>query len=130
MSIQSRVPPALGWLPEDKRRAYPVRAGVNWDAVRVPLGRGDDVLRLLGERCGAVIEDSWSAQLYVLIAPGSADGWKVSELRGIQIIGANAFVTVPGLLCVGNPHWRVRPTDVEDWLTDTEQLRDALRSPA
>jgi hypothetical protein len=115
---------ALPWLPGDRRNSKLTAAGEHWDAVRVPRVWGDPVAQRLGSANGAIISD-WEA-LYWLIPTGGADRWDIPLGRGVRICGSGTWVSVPGLLCVGIPHWRILPTDVPDHLTSAALLYRAL----
>jgi hypothetical protein len=116
----------LDWLPITNTRVQAVRCGHVWDAVCVPASCGEVVLRLLGDRSGALIEDLWARLMYWLVRPGTADAWP--DWPEVQLLGEACWLTVPGLLCDGSLHWRIRPDRVEDHLTDPDLLRQAVAS--
>jgi hypothetical protein len=114
----------LPWLPPDARNSRLVRAGEYWDAIRVPRAEGEQVAKLLGDDNGAIISDGYV--LYWLILPGAAAAWDIPLGRGVFVRGTGTWVGVPGLLCVGIPHWRILPTQVDDYLTSAGLLHRAL----
>lgn len=101
-----------------------LRAGIHWDAVRVKAPLGDAVLARLGERTGAVIEDTWGRAMYWLVPAGTAATWRVP---GSQALGSACWVTVPGPVADGGLHWRV-PIAGNGLLTAPGPLRDALEA--
>lgn len=113
------------WLPNG-RDIEAIRAGVHWDAVRVATPLGDTVLDHLGERTGAVIEDTWGRVLYWLLPAGSAATWSVP---GSQALGSACWVTVPGPTADVGLRWRV-PGVPNGILTGPRLLRDALETVA
>ncbi|WP_186318939.1 hypothetical protein [Streptomyces sp. SAJ15] len=98
-------------------------AGLTWDAVRVSLDSADDVLKQLGDKSGAVIEDPREACLYWLVAPGAAEGWTLPH----PVLQQGAFVPVPPAPRTEGPavHWRVPPGPGRG-LTDALRLHTAL----
>jgi hypothetical protein len=99
-------------------------AGVDWDAIRVPRTLGMDVLRILGVRSGAVIEDPCGSALYWFVSKGTATAWDVPETRPL---GVTHHLVVPSRHRVRKPgpHWLICPTDGR-LLTDVRDLRTAV----
>jgi hypothetical protein len=114
----------MPWLPGYRRNSSLTAAGVHWDAVRVPRIWGEPVAVKLGANNGAIISDG--ALLYWLIPTGGANSWELPLGRDVRICGRGTWVGVPGLLCVGIPHWRILPTDVDDYRTSPGLLYRAL----
>ncbi len=114
-------PPA--WLPTG-RDIEAIRAGVHWDAIRVRTPLGDAVLEHLGDRTGAVIEDTWGHALYWLVPAGTSTDWNVPES---QALGVACWVTVPGPASDGGLRWRV-PKTARGMLTGPRLLRAALEA--
>ncbi|WP_037866231.1 hypothetical protein [Streptomyces sp. NRRL S-1868] len=104
-------------------------AGQWWDAVRVPIYLGKDVLRRLGSTSGAVIRDPYGCRLYWLIKPGSAREWTFPEFAAVQVLSTASWVTVPPRtrLRPPGPHWAV-PCCPGATLTSTGQLHEALHA--
>lgn len=109
------------WLPDDKNVAA-LRAGIHWDAVRVPAGLADQVLAVLGDRTGAVIEDRWSRAVCWLVPAGTADTWTAPHSVAL---GAACWVTVPGPRADTGHRW-LRPVTHHGVLTGPRLLADAL----
>ncbi|MFI7413120.1 hypothetical protein ACIBU0_31050 [Streptomyces sp. NPDC049627] len=109
-SVEVRMVPAGGW----------------WDAVRVPLGPGNDVLRHLGDETGAVIRDGFGGRLYWLVPPGSAADWNLPQVR---VLGRGSHVAIPPLHRVSTPGlcWQIPPSRDHEW-TNTPRLHAALRT--
>lgn len=112
-------------------------AGVTWDAVRVPKRIAVSTLRVLGERTGAVIEDSYGAVWYWLIEPGAAGSCELNHQ--VKVLGQTCYVAVPAVLrTVGPGVWWVLPPDPgvregrspRPALTDLHVLRIALATAA
>ncbi|KAB8167073.1 hypothetical protein FH609_011775 [Streptomyces sp. 3MP-14] len=110
------APPA--WMPSALQGATVLPAGVHWDAVRLPLGRGMPVVDVLPTT--PVIRNQATmpaGSLAWLIPVGSADTWpdlrQVDVLRGTR---AGRRLTVPAATEVwtrwdGGPatSWRIPP---------------------
>lgn len=105
----TRTPNLAEWLPAGRVVAMRA-AGQWWDAVRVPRHIGENVLTVLGDTSGAVIEDPAGAVLYWLVPPGAASGWVLPQLCGVQIQGDTAHLAVPGPQRTAGPHWRIPPS--------------------
>lgn len=100
-------------------------AGYTWDAIRAPLAVGDEALRILGHRSGAMLADPAARYMYWFVAPGTAAGW---ALVGTTALGRGVSVVVPGERKTGppGPHWRVCAGDGE-LLTQADALLAALQ---
>ncbi|MFG2500023.1 hypothetical protein ACGFSB_17655 [Streptomyces sp. NPDC048441] len=109
------------WLPLGNT-IETVPAGVFWNAVRVPADVGEKVLRVLGEFTGAVIEDRSAQTLYWLVPPRAAREW---GLPGVEILGIDAWVGVPGPSVEYRCRWRISVDDAGP-LTEPDALRTAL----
>ncbi|MGY0060883.1 hypothetical protein ACWY4P_30790 [Streptomyces sp. LZ34] len=116
------------WTPPSGRDAQLQAAGKWWDVVRVPRFIGKQVLDLLDEPTGAVIENPFDGVLCWLIAPGAATAWDMSRLPSIEVWGATAYIEVPSVDCRKGPgvHWRVPPRDQH--LTDPGALLATLQT--
>lgn len=111
---------AAGWKPPTEIETQ--RAGVHWDAIRIREPLATSVLAALGNRTGAVIEDTLGGPTwYWLVPAGTADTWDVA---GSDALGAACWVTVPGPQTRGRIRWRVPPTAT--LLTGPRLLTDAL----
>lgn len=101
-------------------------AGFAWDAIRVPREIGTKALKILGNRSGAVIEDSSELVLYWFVTKGSAAGWDVPQTRPL---GTGQYLVVPPPHRVGGPgpHWQIRPTDGR-LITEVGALRTAVET--
>ncbi|WFB09469.1 hypothetical protein LRS74_22300 [Streptomyces sp. LX-29] len=99
-------------------------AGRWWDAVKVPSLIGQRALALLGGNSGPVIEDTYGAVWYWLVAPGVAGDWTIQ-----RVLSLGAYVAVPPVERTygPGPHWRVVPAR-EGRLTDAGRLHSALRT--
>lgn len=109
------------WLPRD-RDVEALRAGVHWDAVRVPATLAADVLERLGDRTGAVIEDRWSGTVCWLVPAGTADTWNGPHSIAL---GAACWVTVPGPRADTGHRW-LRSITTHSVLTGPRLLAEAL----
>lgn len=112
------------WLPPDARNSALIPAGQWWDAIRVPKPWGEPVAERLANHNGAIVAD-WDS-LYWLIPTGAANQWDIPLGRGVRICGSGVWVGIPGLQCRGIPHWRISPTDVDDYRTSAALLYRAL----
>ncbi|MEV6130784.1 hypothetical protein AB0M05_28810 [Streptomyces violaceusniger] len=101
------------------------KVGLDWDAVRAPVEIGERALALLGDATGAVIADY--AQMYWLIAAGSAQHWR--RLPQVQALSEApiSYIGIPPISRTTGPtlHWRV-PLGPDCYLTDNPLLRGAL----
>jgi hypothetical protein len=105
---------------------YQIRAaGHGWDAVRVPAARARSVLLALGDRSGAVIEDSREPALYWFVASGTTAGW---DVPGTRPLGLDQHLVVPDRCRRQGPGpwWRI-PPGASALLTDADALLKALR---
>ncbi len=109
------------WLPVGRDIATQ-RAGIHWDAVRIGSALGETILRLLGDRTGAVIEDTWGRTMYWLVPAGTAAAW---DVPGSVALGIACWVTVPGP-AAEEIRWRVPTTAQGGVLTGPRLLADAL----
>lgn len=124
MSADASVRRLPDWVPMD-RNVEAVRAGIDWDAIRVKQPLGDTVLERLGTRTGAVIEDPWGKALYWLVRKGTAATW---DAPGSRALGVACWVTVPGPLAGdAGPYWRV-PIVTNGVCTEPRALREALEA--
>ncbi len=116
---------ALTWAPPHGDNVEMVEVGQHWDAVRAPVAIGERALELLGAATGAVIADY--AQMYWLLAPGSAQYWR--RLPKVQALSAapTSYLGVPPVGHTAGPvlHWHV-PLGPDRYLTDGSLLRGAL----
>ncbi|MFE1958908.1 DUF6415 family natural product biosynthesis protein [Streptomyces sp. NPDC059479] len=115
------------WAPPAGTAVVLVAAGRYWDAVRVRTDVGERVIKRLGNNSGAVIQDSYGAALYWLVAPGTADAWDLPSEQVVPL-GAATFVAVPPAHFTDTSRrirWAV-PLTAERYLTDAELLHDAL----
>ncbi|WFB09513.1 hypothetical protein LRS74_22525 [Streptomyces sp. LX-29] len=114
------------WRPPNGPDIEPQPAGIWWDAVKVPTAIAQRTLTLLGGDSGAVIEDSYGAVWYWLVAPGAAGDWTVQ-----RVLGKGAYVAVPpqDRRYGPGPHWRVAPTH-DGYLTEPGRLHAALLAAA
>ncbi|WP_065962437.1 hypothetical protein [Streptomyces sparsogenes] len=120
-------PTPAPWTPPRGNDVEVVEVGHYWDAVRAPKAIGERTLELLGKQGGAAIADYCT--MYWLISPGSAYYWQ--SIRQVQVL----TTTTAELTFMGMPpghwrsgpglHWRI-PVGPNRYLTDTEQLRQAL----
>jgi hypothetical protein len=98
------------------------RAGVDWDAVRVPHVLALDTLDILGPRSGAVIDDGHV--LYWFLPRGAANDWQVDGTH--PLVRGGSLTVPPARRTQGpGPYWRICPGD-SDWLTDPAALRAAI----
>lgn len=106
--------------------AQAMRAGLMWDAVRVPRWLAVPALARLGDRSGAVIEDTWGPVWYWLIPPGSGHGWRHGH--GIEVLGATCWVVVPPVSRTAGAgvRWMLPPVSGRAVLTAADVLRAAL----
>ncbi|MFI2636261.1 hypothetical protein ACH5A2_38750 [Streptomyces collinus] len=115
------------WMQPGSVEVRAVAAGGWWDAVRVPLDLGIDVLRHLGDETGAVIRDGgFGGRLYWLVPPGSAADWNLPQVR---VLGRGSHVVIPPLHRVLSPGlcWQIPPSRDREW-TNTHRLHSALRT--
>ena len=115
------------WKPPTNTGVEAVRAGQWWDAVRMASDLGTPVLELLGDRSGAVIEDTNSRLMYWLVRPGANAGrWPHRQVQVLTETPAMlSYVGVPGTARSGpGPCWRVPPDGA--YLTDTVELEAAV----
>jgi hypothetical protein len=108
------------WQPPSEIETQ--RAGVYWDAVRIEWPLAEKVLRTLGRRTGAVIEDRWAHVWYWLVPPGTADTW---DVPGSLALGVACWVTVPCSTKSDRIVWRV-PPNTHPVLTGPRLLAEAL----
>lgn len=103
-------------------------AGHGWDAVRVHAPMARTVLLALGDRSGAVIEDSREPALYWFVAAGATAGW---DVPGTRPLGLHQHLVVPDSRRRQGPGpwWRFRP-EGGALLTDAGALLQALRMAA
>lgn len=121
------VAPGSFDLPEGPE-VQAMRAGVSWDAVRVPKWLAVPALDRVGDRSGAVIEDRWGPVWYWLIPPGSGHDWQHGH--GIEVLGATCWVVVPPARRTSGAgvRWLLPPASGRALLTDADVLRVALAS--
>jgi hypothetical protein len=83
-------------------------------------------MAILGTRCGAVIEDPFTAAgvVYYFVPAGTAASWEVENTRPL---GAGAAVMIPPDRRTEGPgpHWRICPGE-DGWFTDPAALRAAI----
>ncbi|MDI5965691.1 hypothetical protein [Streptantibioticus silvisoli] len=113
------------WLP-DGRDMEAIRAGIDWDAIRVPAAVAQQVLEILGERTGACIEDVWGETVYWLVPAGTAVDWTAPAS---QALGVACWVTIPGPSADGGQRW-LRSIRKHGVLTGPRLLAEALASCA
>lgn len=77
------------WLPAEG--APLVRCGVYFDAVRVPRRLGEDVLAVLGEHSGPVIESYPDLRLVWLVPPGTL----CSRPPAYHVYGEGCRIEIP-----------------------------------
>ncbi|REK90416.1 hypothetical protein DY245_10430 [Streptomyces inhibens] len=102
----------------------PHAAGINWDAVRVEHSVGHPAARILGPRCGAVVNDPRERALYWFVPAGAVNGWSHAGTRALSR-GDVVVIPAPRRICGPGPHWQVCP-GVSDWITAPEALVAAL----
>ena len=97
-----------------------MRAGVAWDAVRVPRWLAAPALDRPGDRWGPV----W----YWLIPPGSGHDWQLGH--GIEVLSATRWVVVPPARRTSGAgvRWLLPPVSGRAVLTEAGVLRVALAS--
>ncbi|MET9425822.1 hypothetical protein ABZY06_34920 [Streptomyces sp. NPDC006540] len=109
-----------------------VACGRDWDAVAVqPLGLGLEALDRMGlgpDRGYPVLADlAVRNELYVLVAPGTAEG--AEELPGVRLLGPGRQLLVPatghGTPCA---HWISAPRASSPLLARGDQLVGQLRA--
>lgn len=112
----TRLPSTTGWSLQD--------AGTEWDAIRVPRSVGASAVAILGQRCGAVVEDPTVGAVYFFTPVGTAEGWTVDTTRAL---GVGSAVTIPPRRRTEGPgvFWRMCPGE-DRWLTDPAALAAAL----
>lgn len=112
----TRLPTAAGCTLQD--------AGQDWDVIRVQRAVGLAAMGILGQRCGAVVEDSSAAALYFFTPVGTAATWEVENTRPL---GRGATVTIPPARRVAGPgvYWRMCPGEGR-WTTDPRALQAAV----
>ena len=122
-------------LPE--QAIGPMNANEHWNAVAV-ADWGRHVLDALGDRTGAVFEDTVLRHLTWIIPPGAADTWPVApplketlwDALRITLYQAGDDITVPGLTGPrGGDRWIHPPTE-DRLFTDADALRLAVESVA
>ncbi|MFE1956767.1 DUF6415 family natural product biosynthesis protein [Streptomyces sp. NPDC059479] len=115
------------WAPPTGTTVELVAAGRYWDAVRVRTDVGERVIKRLGGNSGAVIQDSYGAALYWLVAPGTTDAWDLPAEQVVPL-GVATFLAVPPAHFTDTSRrirWAV-PLTAERYLTHAELLHDAL----
>ncbi|MGP3947220.1 hypothetical protein [Streptomyces sp. 7N604] len=75
----------------------------------MPTIWGNCVLRQLGQKTGAVVDDQLSHRLYWLIPVDGAAGWQVPAAHDIEILGDGYQLLVPGTLRDHLLKWLVPP---------------------
>ncbi|WP_236076426.1 hypothetical protein [Streptomyces coffeae] len=126
------TPKALPWKPPPfATDVEPLQVGKHWDAVRAHQPVGERALALLGDACGAVIQDTYGT-LYWLIAKGSARGsWHLRQVRVLTERSRESnYLGVPPITWTepttkARTHWRV-PLAPGRYLTEAERLWEAL----
>lgn len=103
-----------------------MRAGLTWDAVRVPRWVAAPTLAALADKSGAVIEDTWGAVWYWLIRPGAGAGW--GHGHGVYVLGTACWLAVPPVTRTegAGVHWLIPPVSGRAALTDAPLLNVAL----
>jgi hypothetical protein len=81
-------------------------------------------MAILGQRCGAVVEDPNGLVLYFFVSVGTAAEWDVTNTRAFS---AGATITIPPARRMAGPgvHWRMCPGD-DGWITNASALRAAI----
>jgi hypothetical protein len=81
-------------------------------------------MRILGQRCGAVVEDTAGAVLYFFTPVGTAAEWDVENTCAL---GRGTTITIPPARRTEGPgpHWRMCPGDGR-WITDPRALQAAI----
>ncbi|MDJ1134430.1 hypothetical protein [Streptomyces iconiensis] len=100
--MQPTAPSPSTWQTPWGPVAVAVPAGVHWDAVRVADGYGDEVVRRLGDACGAVIGDARGGVLYWLVATSGGTDWAASPARA-EVRHLSVACWVPGTGRTGPP---------------------------
>ncbi|WP_336923243.1 hypothetical protein [Streptomyces sp. JWR5-1] len=113
------------WAPPPGPRPEYQRAGLWWDAVRVPAPLAHAVLGALDGRSGAVIEDSVDQLCTWLIPPGASALWP--RLDGVAVLsrGSTAILVPPAGQRWGTLRWLTLPDPGGPW-TDPDVLEQAL----
>ncbi|MBW1600925.1 hypothetical protein JJV70_02165 [Streptomyces sp. JJ66] len=116
------IPP---WAPPPGPTIEYQRAGVWWDAVRVPAALAPAVFDALDGRSGAVIEDTPGRLLTWFVQPGATAGWP--RLDRVGVLGRDGIaIPVPPAGCRwGELRWLVLPGSEGPW-TDAAVLEQAL----
>ncbi|WP_405776845.1 hypothetical protein [Streptomyces sp. NBC_00859] len=92
--------------------------------ILVPRGVGLGAMAILGDRCGAVLEDGEGLRLYWFVAKDTAEDWNVGSTRCVRSADLPP-VPPPNLTAGPGPRWRMCPGD-NRWLTNTAALKAAL----
>ena len=108
--------------PTTQRRLKLVRAGDRWDAIRVAVWVGNQVIALLGAACGCVVSDG--KHMWFFVEPG--EGGELA-MPGVTVLDASARVDVlipaDHIRSLPGPHWA--RTAVRN-NTNSNRLRAAL----
>jgi hypothetical protein len=108
--------------PTRQRRLKLVRAGGQWDAIRVPVWVGHQVIALLAAACGCVVSDG--THMWFFVEPG--EGWEL-VMPGVTVLDepSRADVLIPAdpIKSLPGPHW-TRTAFRNN--TSTNRLRAAL----
>ncbi|KAB8162908.1 hypothetical protein FH609_004055 [Streptomyces sp. 3MP-14] len=131
VETEGRAVTAPAWMPSTAEGAAVLPAGVHWDAARVPLGLGMDLVAAM-ERPQPVIRNQANVTVAWLIPKGAAGDWP--DLRHVDVLRAARAarrLTVPAATEVwerwdGGPatSWRIAPRPGP--LADPDVLLDAL----
>lgn len=66
------------------------RAGEDWDAVRVTVAVGEQVMDRLGPACGSVVSDG--AHMWFFVEPGQGDRL---TMPGVTVLDSSGYVLMP-----------------------------------
>ncbi|MDT0270240.1 hypothetical protein RM844_28615 [Streptomyces sp. DSM 44915] len=123
------------WMPTEAAGVDVLPAGQWWDAVRLPLGRGMDLVAAMGTSSGQApaIRNLVTITLTWLVPVGSAAGWPgwPGWPGWVEIVTTGRRLAVPAAELVHEPwdggpavSWHSRPAG--DALTDVSVLQAAV----
>lgn len=103
-----------------------LKAGVAWDAVRVPAWLSRAVLPALGVSTGIVLEDGHGLAWTWFVPVGSISATQLGH--GIEVLGAACWVLIPppSRLTRPGPRWVLEPGFGQTALTSPASLRQAV----
>jgi hypothetical protein len=115
----------IDWIPRTAGVRNAHCGAIGWHAIRMPTIWGIRVLRQLGQRTGAIVEDQHARRLIWLITNDAAARWELPAAHDIEILGDGYQILIPGTLRDQLLWWLVPPRP-HRLLTDPDALLAAI----